>query len=227
MTRTAPHRLLVLRQLSHARQRLDLPDSTFTAEELRYLRSLPAVVAVSAGRIRYTEAFKRVCMRQYRQGKSPARIFREAGLDSALIGYKRIERCIARWRNMDIRPTPEHEAEDNAYKKAVARWRQIFVAQLAHSIATDMTTGTAQAASAAESSRAAVARSSPMVSSPVGKSASSAAGHTVRPQAQRVRLSQPGEDLRDLLIAQQIRRIRELERTLERLRANCTCGAYR
>lgn len=227
MTRTAPHRRLVLRQLSHARQRLDLPDGKFTAQELRYLRSLPAVAAVSSGRIRYVEAFKRECVRKYRAGESPARIFRAAGLDSALIGYKRIERCIARWRNMDIRPTPEHEAEDNAYKKAVARWRQIFVAQLAHSIATDMTTGTAQAASAAESSRAAVARSSPMVSSPVGKSASSAAGHTVRPQAQRVRLSQPGEDLRDLLIAQQIRRIRELERTLERLRANCTCGAYR
>ena len=227
MTRTAPHRRLVLRQLSHARQRLDLPDRKFTAQELRYLRSLPAVAAVSSGRIRYVEAFKRECVRKYRAGESPARIFRAAGLDSALIGYKRIERCIARWRNMDIRPTPEHEAEDNAYKKAVARWRQIFVAQLAHSIATDMTTGTAQAASAAESSRAAVARSSPMVSSSVGKSASSAAGHTVRPQAQRVRLSQPGEDLRDLLIAQQIRRIRELERTLERLRANCTCGAYR
>lgn len=227
MTRTAPHRRLVLRQLSHARQRLDLPDRKFTAQELQYLRSLPAVAAVSSGRIRYVEAFKRECVRKYRAGESPARIFRAAGLDSALIGYKRIERCIARWRNMDIRPTPEHEAEDNAYKKAVARWRQIFVAQLAHSIAADMTTGTAQAASAAESSRAAVARSSPMVSSSVGKSASSAAGHTVRPQAQRVRLSQPGEDLRDLLIAQQIRRIRELERTLERLRANCTCGAYR
>lgn len=206
MTRTAPHRRLVLRQLSHARQRLDLPDRKFTAQELRYLRSLPAVAAVSSGRIRYVEAFKRECVRKYRAGESPARIFRAAGLDSALIGYKRIERCIARWRNMDIRPTPEHEAEDNAYKKAVARWRQIFVTQLAHSVAADMTTGTAQAASAAESSRA--------------------AGHTVRPQAQRVRLSQPGEDLRDLLIAQQIRRIRELERTLERLRANCTCGAY-
>ena len=202
MTRTAPHRRLVLRQLSHARQRLDLPDRKFTTQELQYLRSLPAVAAVSSGRIRYVEAFKRECVRKYRAGESPARIFRAAGLDSALIGYKRIERCIA-------------------------RWRLIFVAQLAHSIATDMTTGTAQAASAAESSRAAVARSSPMVSSPVGKSASSAAGHTVRPQAQRVRLSQPGEDLRDLLIAQQIRRIRELERTLERLRANCTCGAYR
>ena len=227
MTRTAPHRRLVLRQLSHARQRLDLPDRKFTAQELRYLRSLPAVAAVSSGRIRYVEAFKRECVRKYRAGESPARIFRAAGLDSALIGYKRIERCIARWRNMDIRPTPEHEAEDNAYKKAVARWRQIFVAQLAHSVAADMTTGTAQAASAAESSRAAVERSSPMVSSPVSKSASSAAEHTVRPQAQRVRLSQPGEDLRDLLIAQQIRRIRELERTLERLRANCTCGAYR
>ena len=28
-------------------------------------------------------------------------IFREAGLDSAVIGYKRIERCMSRWRARD------------------------------------------------------------------------------------------------------------------------------
>ena len=36
-----------------------------------------------------------------RRGDSPAVIFREAGLDSAVIGYKRIERCMSRWRARD------------------------------------------------------------------------------------------------------------------------------
>ncbi|OXN00303.1 HTH domain-containing protein [Bifidobacterium vansinderenii] len=76
----------------------------FTQEEITYLRSLRAVARVSNGRIRYTEEFKRECMRRYAAGESPARIFRDAGLDSALIGYKRIERCISRWRGMESAP---------------------------------------------------------------------------------------------------------------------------
>lgn len=237
MTRTAPHRRLVLRQLSRARQRLDLPDGKFTAQELRYLRSLPAVAAVSAGRIRYVDAFKRECIRKYRAGESPARIFRAAGLDSALIGYKRIERCIARWRNIDVRPTPEHEAEDQAYLTAVARWRQVFTAQLARSIAADAASDVAQAA-ATGGSHVAVARpASSVPSTAAGKPA--AGGPAVGAGNEATRLSRlarlhhpaqsgkPGEDLRDLLIAQQIRRIRELERKLERVRASCTCGACR
>ncbi|WP_436471563.1 hypothetical protein [Bifidobacterium pullorum] len=51
-----------------------------------------------SGRIVYNDAFKRDCIRRYRNGESPAEIFRSAGLDSALIGYKRIERSIARWK---------------------------------------------------------------------------------------------------------------------------------
>ena len=53
---------------------------------------------MSNKRIEYTEEFKRYVMRRYAAGDSPVAIFRAAGLDSALIGYKRIERCIARWK---------------------------------------------------------------------------------------------------------------------------------
>lgn len=74
-----------------------MAERQFNEEELAYLRSLPAVARVSHGRIRYTEEFKRECMRRYEAGDSPSQIFRDAGLDSALIGYKRIERSIARW----------------------------------------------------------------------------------------------------------------------------------
>ena len=67
----------------------------FSAREMRYIQSLPAVDYVTPYRICYKEEFKRECMRRYRRGESPSAIFRSAGLDSSLIGYKRIERCIA------------------------------------------------------------------------------------------------------------------------------------
>lgn len=76
-------------------------ETMFSAREMRYLQSLPAVERVSQKRIQYTEEFKRDCMRRYRNGESPAKIFRSAGLDTALIGYKRIERCFARWRRTE------------------------------------------------------------------------------------------------------------------------------
>lgn len=73
-------------------------NSVFSRDEIAYLYSLPAVERVTHGRITYSEQFKRECMRQYAMGESPAKVFREAGLGSELVGYKRIERCIARWK---------------------------------------------------------------------------------------------------------------------------------
>ena len=70
----------------------------FTAKERAYLMSLPAVESITQERIFYAQEFKIDCMRRYHEGDSPATIFSEAGLYSSLIGYKRIERCIARWR---------------------------------------------------------------------------------------------------------------------------------
>ena len=70
----------------------------FSPEEVAYLKTLPAVAEATARRITYSEAFKQSCMRRYHAGESPVKLFREAGLDPALIGYKRIERCFARWR---------------------------------------------------------------------------------------------------------------------------------
>ena len=75
-----------------------LGGGVFSIREVEYMESLPAVDRVRSGRIVYNDAFKRDCIRRYRNGESPAEIFRSAGLDSALIGYKRIERSIARWK---------------------------------------------------------------------------------------------------------------------------------
>lgn len=71
----------------------------FSIREIEYLESLPAVERVVNGRIVYTDEFKRECIRRYRAGESPSEIFRRSGMDAALIGNKRIERCIARWKS--------------------------------------------------------------------------------------------------------------------------------
>ena len=67
-------------------------------DELQMLRNLPAVANVSKDRITYSNAFKQVCVIRYLAGESPTKIFREAGLPTELIGYKRIERSVARWK---------------------------------------------------------------------------------------------------------------------------------
>ena len=75
-----------------------MQQGVFSQRERAYLLSLDAVDSVTQGRIFYTEQFKRNCMRQYWNGGHPVDIFREAGLYPELIGYKRIERCVARWK---------------------------------------------------------------------------------------------------------------------------------
>ena len=84
----------------------------FSPEEVAYLKTLPAVAEATSRRITYSEAFKQSCMRRYRAGESPVKLFREAGLDPALIGYKRIERCFARWRKSTSGVTSGLEHED-------------------------------------------------------------------------------------------------------------------
>lgn len=75
-------------------------DSLFSTREIRYLESLPAVERATPSRIWYTDSFKRDCVRRYNHGESPAEMFRRAGLDSSLIGYKRIERNLDRWKRL-------------------------------------------------------------------------------------------------------------------------------
>ena len=86
----------------------------FTLRERAYLESLPAVSRVTATRIHYTDAFRDECLRRYRNGEHPVDLFRQAGLDPKLIGYKRIERCFARWRANTRRPTPTTTTATNA-----------------------------------------------------------------------------------------------------------------
>lgn len=79
-----------------------MPRKTLTARTRKYLNSLPAVKSASEYRITYSDDFRKECMRRYADGGSPAAIFREAGLDPKIIGYKRVERCIARWKEEEL-----------------------------------------------------------------------------------------------------------------------------
>lgn len=63
------------------------------------LERLDAVRKTTETRIYYTDGFRERTMERYRNGDKPSVIFRDAGLDPKLIGGKRIERCIARWRH--------------------------------------------------------------------------------------------------------------------------------
>lgn len=73
------------------------------AETKAYLETLPAVESVMSGRIYYNDAFKDYVVQRCDAGDSPTRIFRAAGLGPSVIGRKRIERCVARWRRRAAR----------------------------------------------------------------------------------------------------------------------------
>ncbi|HCH21731.1 HTH domain-containing protein [Bifidobacterium sp. UBA6881] len=73
----------------------------FSQMEIEYLRSLPAVSAVTENRITYARDFQIMCMHRYLNGERPSVIFTSAGLSPSIVGHKRVERNIARWKHDD------------------------------------------------------------------------------------------------------------------------------
>ena len=72
--------------------------ASFTDEQMRLLKENDAISEVSRTRIYYREWFQMQAIMKNRLGMGPTRIFTEAGLPPSLVGYKRIERCMSRWR---------------------------------------------------------------------------------------------------------------------------------
>ncbi|WP_368076033.1 hypothetical protein [Bifidobacterium adolescentis] len=175
----------------------------FSPEEVEYLRSLPVVAEATSRRITYTESFKHNCMRRYHAGESPVELFREAGLDPSLIGYKRIERCFARWRKIACRMGTDRLVSVDGNGGVVP------------SASADV----APSADSAEAARSAV--SQPVQPTQTTETQSNATLPAPRNAAEAPILS--GGDVRDLLIAQQVRRIDELEREVAALRAELHC----
>lgn len=74
--------------------------ASFTDAERLQLEALDAVERVTpSGMIRYAPAFRRLALEEYGRGKSPMRIFADAGFPVEILGNKRIERALARWRS--------------------------------------------------------------------------------------------------------------------------------
>lgn len=94
----------------------------WSEEERAYLESLPAVRRVRDGRIYYERRFRDACVKRYLAGESPVAMFREAGLSPVMIGYKRIERCFARWTEAAAKAaqTQVHSQIQNAGQCAAA-----------------------------------------------------------------------------------------------------------
>ena len=72
--------------------------ASFTDEQMRLLKGNDAISEVSRTRIYYREWFQMQAIMKNRLGMGPTRIFTEAGLPPSLVGHKRIERCMSRWR---------------------------------------------------------------------------------------------------------------------------------
>ncbi|WP_432624347.1 hypothetical protein [Bifidobacterium sp.] len=189
---------------------------TFSPEEVEYLRSLPVVAEATSKRITYTESFKHNCMRRYLAGESPVELFREAGLDPSLIGYKRIERCFARWRAIPCRMHTDKlvpvdgRAMDNGSVPDDGRAMNESRAERGGYTADDAHTAGDGRASydghTADGGRTGAAD--------VGARAAVASASASRTDT----------DVRDLLIVQQVRRIDALEREIVALRAELGRG---
>ncbi|GGI15269.1 hypothetical protein GCM10007377_15060 [Galliscardovia ingluviei] len=66
---------------------------------LKQLEQLDAVDFIDRrGRIHYAHWFVGYALDQYVQGKGPKQIFIEAGFPVEIMGYKRVERAMSRWR---------------------------------------------------------------------------------------------------------------------------------
>lgn len=101
----------------------------FSDEEIQLLRGLPAVANVTRNRITYSDAFKQVCTIRYLAGESPTKIFREAGLPPDLVGCKRIERSVARWKAAAIKSVSGNDHLDNSeiIAQLVERYKRTLV----------------------------------------------------------------------------------------------------
>ena len=69
---------------------------TLSEEEREILLKNPYIRDVNDKRVSYADEFKLHFIKEYQAGKRPQQIFREAGLDVAILGSERIERASAR-----------------------------------------------------------------------------------------------------------------------------------
>ena len=113
----------------------------FNEHQRRQIEVNPNVASVSDRAIQYTAEFKLKAIQENRLGKGPAQIFREAGFDLEIIGLKKAQSAIKRWKKTyqnlgeqgfleerrgkgsTGRPSTEKLSADKKLEKAEARIR--------------------------------------------------------------------------------------------------------
>lgn len=192
----------------------------FSEEEVAYLKSLPAVVEATSKRITYANAFKDYCMRRYAQGASPVALFREAGLDPVLVGSKRIERCFARWRRDAARR--DMTVTIDGARRGLASAPSSMPDRASVRTSHDADQSAAERVDEQAGGGCSLA-SSPLWAPKPPHDGTRDSSFTVDPTRRAIVFPATGDggdaDLRDMLIAQQVRRIAELERQVTMLRA--------
>ena len=91
---------------------------TFDGNDRAHLTGLKAVDRCGEARIRRNHGFAEETIRRVRAGGSPARPFERAGRGPKIIGRKRIERCIARWKAARPEGNDVHETTEEEEGKA-------------------------------------------------------------------------------------------------------------
>jgi transposase len=70
----------------------------FNEHQIRLLEANPNVASVSDRAIQYTSEFKMHAVKENLTGKGPVQIFIEAGFDLEMIGLKKAQSALDRWR---------------------------------------------------------------------------------------------------------------------------------
>lgn len=76
----------------------------FSTEEIDALAANPYVKNASEKSITYTTEFREKFMSEYKCGKLPSQIFKDAGFDVKVLGKQRIKEFSRRCRKMSLRP---------------------------------------------------------------------------------------------------------------------------
>lgn len=79
----------------------------FDAEERQYLCGLDAVDECGEKRITWNRYFIHDVEYELELGARPVDVFRSAGVGPEVIGRKRIERCVSRWRRQAVKERNE------------------------------------------------------------------------------------------------------------------------
>lgn len=75
----------------------------FSEDQIEELRKNPYVKNVTHKSIMYTDEFKEIAVKLYQGGEIPRSIFTDNGFEIAVIGIKRVETSLTRWRKMSQR----------------------------------------------------------------------------------------------------------------------------